>query len=90
MNYSKYVKQVHLPAKSAKKEREMLNLISGLNHPVKQAIKVNPSTSVNFDPAAFLNARGSRSAGQKRANDPSSKNGKNMKLPQIYEDQNGS
>ena len=70
VNYSRYVKQVHLPARSAKKEREMLNLMSGLKHPVRLAIKINPGAPVDSEqPQAFFNMRGSRSAGHMRGID---------------------
>jgi len=82
VNYAKYVKQVHLPSKSMKKEREMQSLISTLKHPVKQAVKFQPGTRVPFE-NQFFTKRSSKSAGNVREKPAS-------KLPLINESQTGS
>ena len=58
LNYSKYVKSVHIPSVSAKKSMELQSLISGMKHPVKSAVKVSPGTRVI---KGFFSKRGSRS-----------------------------
>lgn len=41
-NYARYVKEMHLPLKSQRKERELIQLKEGLKHPVREAKKYPP------------------------------------------------
>lgn len=43
-NYARYVREMHLPSKSQKKEQELQSLISQLHHPVRNPIKYPPGT----------------------------------------------
>lgn len=45
-NYAKYVREMHLPARSKKKEKELQKLIDTLHHPVRNTIKYPPGTNI--------------------------------------------
>lgn len=43
-NYAKYVKEMHLPHKSKKKEKELQELREALHHPVRHTVKYPPGS----------------------------------------------
>ena len=54
-NYAKYVREMHLPVKSKKKEAERLEIIENIKHPVRDKIKYKPSTIIEISKTASLN-----------------------------------
>lgn len=46
-NYAKYVKEMHLPMKSRRKEEELNSLIGHLKHPVRETKKYKPGDTLN-------------------------------------------
>ena len=47
VSYAKYVKEMHLPHRSKKKEKELKELIESLKHPVKNPVKYSPSSFIS-------------------------------------------
>lgn len=47
-NYAKYVRDVHLPLVSSKKQQEMKILKDKLKHPVRQSQRASPGLAVSF------------------------------------------
>lgn len=45
-SYANYVREMHLPPKSIRKERELQELVGLLKHPVRSSIKYAPSTNI--------------------------------------------
>ena len=45
-SYAKYVREMHLPAKSKQKEKELQKLIGTLHHPVRNTIKYPPGSNL--------------------------------------------
>ena len=48
ISYSQYVKEMHLPQRSAKKIEELQKLKKKTKHPIREAVKVPPSTQVKL------------------------------------------
>lgn len=87
IKYSKYVKQVHLPARSVKKEREMLQLISQTRPNIREKVPPNKNEARNHN---FFNRRNHSANINYR---PTPDGLDNLKLPPIiqnHESQNGS
>lgn len=42
-NYAQYVREMHVPSVSFKKQQEMKNLKDRLKHPVRESHRVSPS-----------------------------------------------
>lgn len=57
-NYAQYVKEVHVPSVSFKKQQEMKNLKDRLKHPVRESQRVSPGA------AMFMLNRSNTSASQ--------------------------
>ena len=53
-NYAKYVRDVHLPNVSFKKQKEMENLKDKLKHPVRAAVKYSPNQPFNYLPDNYM------------------------------------
>lgn len=49
-SYAKYVKDVHVPAQSHQKAKELENLIERIKHPIRQSQRITPGTSVPLLP----------------------------------------
>ncbi len=47
-NYAKYVREVHLPIVSLKKQQELKHLKDKLKHPVRQSQRICPGLAVSF------------------------------------------
>jgi len=56
VNYAKYVRDVHLPTVSFRKQKEMENIKDHLKHPVRTAVKVSPNQPIfSYTPKNFIN-----------------------------------
>lgn len=45
-SYARYVREMHIPNKSKKKEKELQELISTLKHPVRNPVRISPGAEV--------------------------------------------